>query len=277
MPEWQKKLLVTLMVFGVGGMAYFITSYKLRMDARLEARLAAARNPCKIRVFQHNGQDVVETIQGVMIKAYYGEYWYCRDGKAIESYPLFFPVVVQKEEGQDPKKDKIFIKSIAAKSYENPSQYFYNHQKKFNEVWRWRPRIPHPQYPLDLYPNFGRESQDGPDPQAGKGIVRGAVFWGVRGAKHPRWGTPDIFKCWFELPEGRSPQEENYYAVNIEWLLGAKISEKIGAEGCQGVVSDKRTGNITAELWLKGRHIHHIDQIIEQVSDFLETLMVERE
>lgn len=82
-PEWQKKFLVALMVFGVGCMAYFFTSYKLRMDARLEARLAAAKNPCKIRVFQHNGQDVVETVSGLLIRADEGEFWRCKDSKAL--------------------------------------------------------------------------------------------------------------------------------------------------------------------------------------------------
>ncbi|WP_144011822.1 hypothetical protein [Vandammella animalimorsus] len=275
-PEWQKKLLVALMVFGVGGMAYFITSYKLRMDARLEARLAAAKNPCKIRVFQHQGKDVVETISGLLIRADEGEFWRCKDSKALSAYPRLFKVKILHYDEDQEKLLNVLVNGISVNSYKNPSQSFRDNIKKFNEDWRWVSKIPHSRYPIDLYPNFGVDSLA--DLKHSDGVAQGFVFWGVRGTEHPRWKRPAIFKCWFEMPESISVSERIKYSKDVGWLINARISQAPGsAQGCEGVVWDSRSGQTGATIRLQGSQVPYIHLISTQISDFLSTILIEEE
>ena len=271
--DWRHFLPRVFIALGVGLLTYKATSFKLMMDATREARIAAAKNPCKIRVFQHNGQDVVETVSGILIKAEHGKSWDCENGKATVVYIRYIRLkrnYSNKEEGYD----TVFLNSISTHSHENPSQYLEYTKNKFNESWRWTPKIPHKIYPLDLYPNFGRESREGPDPLAGKDIVRGGVFWGVRGTKHPKWGTPDIFSCTPKIPEDAPEGGRSIYTKKIDYITNSEFSEK-PRWTCQGFVTDKKTGEVMATVLLTHKQIPYIDQIVKEVSDFLETIAVE--
>ena len=253
--------------------AAFVAYLVWRSHQLEQARLAQPK--CEIRVFMHKGQEVVETDSGVLIRAEAGRAWKCWEGKASTSYSRVIRLPIKESMSLHPKEDVIFINYLYTKSIYEMNDVSNEMNIRYKTAWYWNLMFPHKYYPLDLFPNWSRESREGPDPMRGKGGIDGPVLWGVRGTKSVIQERPFLFYCNFPLPPEASDNEKAY-SHNIEWLVTAKMRDERGTgEACKGSVSDSKRGQVFAQIWLYSNQVPYIDGIVQAVSDYLSTILVE--
>jgi hypothetical protein len=249
---------------------------------------AFENQPCEKRVTEtkRNGIDVIQTIDGVYMRAEiargwpcgstpetlrlatgggggYGFYWY--QGKP---YKLPF--------GGEPEVPYIHIGLLAVgvgpKARESAESAEAQDKRTGFQEWWLTPRIPHKLYPIDLLPNWGRRER--PDPQSGSpSIFREFPVWAIRGISDPR-GRPYLTLCGIKPPPGTASNDVRFER-DPAWLVQGETHPGTIGNTCRGGVSASNGTAAGAMIDVPGDGLPDIDKIYRYASERLSTLIVE--
>jgi hypothetical protein len=248
---------------------------------------AFENQPCEKRVTEtkRNGIDVVQTIDGVYMRADIARGWPCGStpetlrlatggggGKGFYWYqgkPYKLPF------GGEPEVPYIHIGllvvGVGPKARESAENVAEHDKRTGFQEWWLTPRIPHKLYPIDLLPNWGR--RDGPDPQAGTAPIQEIAYWAVRGVLDVR-GRPFTTSCAIRPPPG-NPLNDFRYQRDPVWLVQGETVPGVHGNTCRGGVRASNGTSAGAWIDVPGDGLPDIDKIYKYASEWLSTLIVE--
>lgn len=245
-----------------------------------------------VQVFEHNGQRVFQTVNGIYLKGdspisgcgdkrenngpgknkYVNrmfESFYWHDKKLIDMKE--YSRLIKK--GEWPNNPPPLVKIIINFDNQNASA-----KRDPSKEWWYQPAIPHQLYPIDLLPNFALEI---PDAEAGIGRIksRPKAYWAVRGTVDNFTKKPYVTFCSLKSPPGRDPKDYSEEATKERdplWLIQAKTYEEdFVGNTCRGYVSASNGQSIAAMIDVPGAAVKDIDRIYKAMAVRISAMTVE--